>query len=411
MVLKEDNTEIDNDEVLQTLTQVLSNSSQIPLLKISRLERMPQNLTIEDEEQKFNPILENGILNIFKVIKNLVSYSIFILVSNNHQIIEKSTSSSNSPVINSMHGAYSLKNVVYSKLSDEMMKKLQSKKSLSPNEKSNISVVIADFLHFRKDVGASAVQKITSEMCRAHPESFSIVVGGKKWSDGQDNFKIQIRNRINYLKSKQNLSLGNGTAAGTSKRTKKRSSTLQKQDEYGCVEYSPPLPDDETPDDQEAKRNRLLKLHQVISYQEDREEINRLMDQTYPTQRAQINGEGRDLVVIMALWPFLRSPTSLILHASRLLGKDVRNIWNEAIQNKTTPIAAYMKSRRNVRGREQIFKEIFQESEEANVKNKSRAADTMVIFPLLINYFKEKSNYFYTIVDVSIHRFFCLVFS
>lgn len=64
----------------------------------------------------------------------------------------------------------------------------------------------------------------------------------KIWSNGQAVFEMTIKNSIQYLKSKDKfLSAPKGTSpieegdAQGSLNVKKRPTSIQKQDEYGCV--------------------------------------------------------------------------------------------------------------------------------------------------------------------------------
>lgn len=125
------------------------------------------------------------------------------------------------------------------------------------------------------------------------------------------------------------------------------------------------------------------------------------MEETYPTVRAQINEDGRNIVVITNRWPFLKTTEYLLQHASRLLGKDVIKVWNSAIETKTRPIVNFLRLRKNVKGKEEFLKKISNDCETAMENSNSQIPKTLVIFPLLIQYFEEKVNYLYKIGEVS----------
>lgn len=202
---------------------------------------------------------------------------------------------------NTFHrGTYNLQEVVYNNLSEAIMNQLRSEKSLEPQQIKTIVNVVSDFLISKDDMSAKSAGKMSQHLCRSYPRSFECVINGVNWTDGEETLKKKIINCIFYKKSSVKIRVDTSSVLDEEIVPKKRKN--HSTDEYRCVDYAPLLTEYETPETQEKKRLELMKFfEEVVPFQETKQEIIRLMDLTYPTQRAQINQQGRNLKTIITM--------------------------------------------------------------------------------------------------------------
>lgn len=137
-----------------------------------------------------------------------------------------------------------------------------------------------------------------------------------------------------------------------------------------------------------------------------------LMDETYPTQRALINDSARNLPLISVNWPFLKERVCLLQHSSTLLGKDVVKTWWNCHDKKTKPLRQYLKTSKNLKRKEEKVNTIIAECQEYFQITKDQMPKILVVFSLLIEYFEEKENFLFKVIDVGyIFITFCLIIS
>ena len=91
-------------------------------------------------------------------------------------------------------------------------------------------------------------------------------------------------------------------------------------------------------------------------------------------------------------------------HCRRLFGKDVNQIWNEALIQKAKTIRVYFSSaqEKKVKTHKVTFKTLMDSSKEAVGINKNKLSKAFVIFPMVLTYFEEKENLLFKLIDVSI---------
>ena len=269
-----------------------------------------------------------------------------------------------------------------------------------------------------KDTSRTLAGKFARKLCDAYPETFFDKLGGKKvegnddiWGDGYETLTTQIYNCVKYRensssKSRKRKRVPERDSDDEEIEARENEEVIAKKwDEYGCVEYAPDLPSTETSNSQEEKRLLLKEFFE--NNENDEKEVLKLMNETYSTQRSSINKRNRNLNDVMIDWPFLSNPVHFINHSSRLLGKNVSEIWNESLKAKAKIIRLYLKvPQKIVKGDKKDNKKekiiaIFHESKQYIDVNKSKLYKILVIFSLLATVFDEKIDCFFKIIKVS----------
>lgn len=118
------------------------------------------------------------------------------------------------------------------------------------------------------------------------------------------------------------------------------------------------------------------------------------MNETYSTQRALINETTRNLNLLLLDWPFLKIVQYLFEHGSKLLGKDIGNIWLQSMTQKIRPICQDLRICKNNRKYEIEIATIMTDCTTAMI--------IRVVFSLPLLHFREKEQLLYKIIDVSI---------
>ena len=129
-----------------------------------------------------------------------------------------------------------------------------------------------------------------------------------------DTLRLQIYNAVNYRKlvstTKPRKPVEGDSDDELVQEKINENILSSKRDAYGCVEYAPLLPKDENTNSQEEKRKNICKL--LTEENIDKDELLKLIEDTYPSLRAAINQTKRDLQQIFNDWPFLKLPLNLI---------------------------------------------------------------------------------------------------
>ena len=80
------------------------------------------------------------------------------------------------------------------------------------------------------------------------------------------------------------------------------------------------------------------------------------------------------------------------------MGKDMNKIWNESVSSKTSNIRKYFKIPGNMKG---DMKSIIKDYKEAVNIFKCEMPKAIAFIPLIIEYFGEKADFIYQVIDVS----------
>lgn len=259
----------------------------------------------------------------------------------------------------------------------------------------------AEYLRNRvKNVSRGASYSLAELICAQFPGSFIDQIGGSVYGNGYTSFGMSIYNHLNYKKpdseKKKRKRADDDSDNEDNMRRRKEQKRIREEDEYGCVEYAPDLQEDAAL--QEEKRIELKNLSNESNFDEN--VVETLIKQTYPTQRSVINHIDRNLTQIMTDWPILKCPKFLMSHASRLIGKSVKEEWNLNLQKKATSIRRFLRNRKIGTNEKEELKSIVRTCDDATIVCRSEVPKTMVIFPLLIQYFKEVEKHLFIVEDV-----------
>lgn len=250
---------------------------------------------------------------------------------------------------------------------------------------------------------------VAKKLCSLYPSSFQDKIGGEIVGTGYSTLRNQLYARINYQKGKTKARTSTKRPADSddddddapaSKKSRGEDSS-RTTDEYGCVAYAPLLPNEEDPTSQEEKRNELLQLFEESS--RDEVKIESLMKATYATQRLIIIEKIRDLKDITTSWPYLKIADHLIAHCSELVGKNLKEKWNNSKEKLFGNTQKYLKNCSiKEKTREVARIAIINDYKDAKKVEKSDIPKTVSVFPLLVLYFKEDINSLIKVIDVSI---------
>nr|CAD7205430.1 unnamed protein product [Timema douglasi] len=236
----------------------------------------------------------------------------------------------------------------WNKLSDTMTEKLERGETLSTMEARDLRKILGmHMIGTLRDYKRSTVSTLLKIFGNKYPQALKIVdADGELLNDGIEASIIRLYDHINYKKP------------SSEKRKKTRPSHSEDisenennprihidgrvYDEYGCVAYEVPLPEDETKDTQESKRLQLLHIKNSMSdcdkvenlVRATGDEIDRLMKSTYATQRKDIIDRKGGSKEVLLKWPYLEEANYFLAHASLLFGRDVKKVWEEKVSSK-----------------------------------------------------------------------------
>ena len=209
-----------------------------------------------------------------------------------------------------------LDHYVWSKVSVEIMEIFKKKEKLSYSQRKAVIHLIVDYIiEVLKDTSRGKVTEIAKILVNTYPQSFCDKIGDNEfWGSGYESARDEIYNAVLYKlstmkKRKRPAPLNNDEDDSDEEDREKRqkeSARIAQQDEYGCVEYSPMLSQDETYQTQEEKKLQLQKLFTNRESLDESSDISKLMNDTYPTLRAHLNDKKRDLKKIILEWPFFK---------------------------------------------------------------------------------------------------------
>lgn len=259
----------------------------------------------------------------------------------------------------------------------------------------------------KKDDSRNSARWAAIKITPKYPNSFTDkIMNMTVGKNGCESLVIQIYNRIQYVKllrSGQSTKKDKENSDDNNSALKKRKRKMNtKIDEYGCVEYAPMLQEGESNELQDEKK--LFLRNQAIAFSRDETKIDRLLEETYSTQRANINNRKVFIHSILAEWPLLCEAKYFLWHSSVLLGKDIDNIFSTNMRNNCSVIdymkrfCLEIKKKRNGDNQVEEIKKILTD---LKTRDQNPLVIATAILPLITLYFEEDVNFLYKIVDVS----------
>nr|CAD7261356.1 unnamed protein product [Timema shepardi] len=393
---------------IQHLVQQLHNIEIQALHDTDGLEA--DGAIINNEEEEFDYIGEDQQMNADIVATeedfndNMSTYSESTLVTNTTLVGERRAPLS----------------FPWNKLSDTMTEKLERGETLSTMEARDLRKILGmHMIGTLRDYKRSTVSTLLKIFGNKYPQALKIVdADGELLNDGIEASIIRLYDHINYKKP------------SSEKRKKTRPSHSEDisenennprihidgrvYDEYGCVAYEVPLPEDETKDTQESKRLQLLHIKNSMSdcdkvenlVRATGDEIDRLMKSTYATQRKDIIDRKGGSKEVLLKWPYLEEANYFLAHASLLFGRDVKKVWEEKVSSKGLFLFSVLEieqKKKNQVGQKRTearicMREVIATANRASTNLRQETPKLLALFQLLPLYFLEDENEIFCLV-------------
>ncbi|XP_034238080.1 uncharacterized protein LOC117643343 [Thrips palmi] len=280
------------------------------------------------------------------------------------------------------------------------------KAALMAAQKEVASHILKKVKDFRKEVCERYATAVFSSQNGKFKPVFEKRVNDHFCSDGLADFICHIYNAVNYSKGSENTS-----RRGQRRKVAALQEEVDNPDEmepqakarsiddcsYGCENFNPPLPSDETLETQEQKREHLAQSKDLSSAY-----AVSLFQKTYSSQRSEIVGCKTlpKLTDVFVRWPCLKSANLLIHHASILFNKDVKNLWAMQLDKMTPDLTGFFKSycRKSPRSTAtaELLK-VFSEAQGAVETMESQIPNTFSVFFMIIAYMREKHDFFFQV--------------
>ncbi|XP_039307544.1 uncharacterized protein LOC105207072 isoform X2 [Solenopsis invicta] len=380
LLLQNDGTEIDDNDVLLEYAEQSKDKIVLTILDIN----MSSDYNKKNED---NQIVLNESSSTMQ--RNDISDSSSISTCSE----ALSSSNRSSTKVKSIN----LEDGVWSKLSERIVAAcVRGDKLCFSDRKAVIQKIVEYMIDTLKNTTRSKAHEIATILCNTYPKTFADTIGNDEmWGSGLETVRLEIYNaclyKINSKKRKSFSKATNYDSDDAEQEERQQQATSRRQDEYGCVEYAPILLDENA--ESENKRRTLLEL---FALHEINPQVLKLMEETYPTLRAVLNDKNRNLEIIAAEWPFLQETDCFFQYCSRLLGKNVVQVWTNSLSNKTKSIRQYFKHSQKKKANE--INEIINDCKTAVQIRKDKIPKLLVIFRLLIFYFNEKENFLFKII-------------
>ena len=163
---------------------------------------------------------------------------------------------------------------------------------------------------FSSNIKKEDIKIVCSKIVAKYPESFKDKVGGTVIGDGLNSLSKQLKFRLANVKQSAKHQRSSGAPAVSPKKKK------QKQDEYGCCDWSPPVVDAE-----EDERSRKYLIGVWAMANRDMAEVQEKMRLTFASQRVFLN-RNMSVSAVQENWRFLFEQECMYEHYGMLTGKD-----------------------------------------------------------------------------------------
>lgn len=248
----------------------------------------------------------------------------------------------------------------------------------------------------------SQCAEIARDVVTQYPKTFGDVTDeGDVLGCGYTSLLNQIKTRVEHLNWHNTLSRVRQSKIKAPESTFPRNS-FNLLDSYGCVNWQPKdLPEGETPDSLEVKRQMLITLFTTEGPRKvDASRVDELMAITYLKQRDLINSSPPPQVsTIRDEWPFLFEKRWLCSHFETLTGVDLVSRLSEAFQSKGRRIVNFFVQQRLKwkGGVLSLLKEL--EDDHRTFEDPNLVAIAAVL--LLMAFFKEPTESLFILADIS----------
>ena len=297
--------------------------------------------------------------------------------------------------------------VTFSNLPAPLKKAFLEKKRPSPKDRRQmVRIIVDDIVKLCPNPKSPQLSAVARKLCLRYPVSFrdefDSSPGLSHEIEGltkQLRARVENVNRGNPLTSRRVLIPTQQAANGEEIPAAKRKAA----DSYGCVNWQPQLPEEETEAAQMNKKEAMQKLYAEgkAVYIQQTATVEELMDVTYPFQRKCINGPPvMPIYSVRDNWPFLFEPRYLFRHFEELVGIKITEVIPEALRTKVPRFMAYY---RGIGGKsKQPLQEIIRRLDDALRHCDDRQqCEAFGFFLLSQAYFGEKDSKIFFKADVS----------
>ncbi|XP_075308529.1 uncharacterized protein LOC142369998 [Odontesthes bonariensis] len=240
---------------------------------------------------------------------------------------------------------------------------------------------------------------IAKDAVALYPKTFGDVTDeGDLLGCGYTSLLNQFKTRVEHLNR-------NNTLAKVRQPKRKKTETafprngFKMLDSYGCVNWQPKVPEGETPNSLEVKRQMLTTLfNREGPRQADTSRVDELMSSTYWNQREFINSSPPPQVsAIKEEWPFLFETRWLCSHFETLTGIDILTRLSEALDGKGRRIVNFFFQQRLTWKGE--VTSLLRELEDDNRTLEDANFFAVAAILLVMAFFKEESSSLFILAD------------
>lgn len=201
----------------------------------------------------------------------------------------------------------------------------------SPSERRELVRVLADEIFKYSTNPSKKLVRIVARDCIIKYTVLEDRMENVKLGTGYESLAYQIYTRTENVRRKQNVESNDSSCANEAKdKKKKRKNTVL--DSYGCVQWEPQLPVNETEESLEVKK-KLLK--------EKNQDLKLLLKETYYLQRKDINN-GLKIVNLTKEYPALFLDFGMFLHFKILTNINILETLEESVLLKGKDIISFL---------------------------------------------------------------------
>lgn len=215
-------------------------------------------------------------------------------------------------------------------------KLLDKEKRPSPAERREIiRILVAEVLGVCKKPGKRHINEIARKVVNRYPKSFRDEIEGQVVGTGYDSLAKQMISRIDNYRRLQSPPARKRLCVDHSPDNSKR----ERRDDYGCINHDPELPAGESQVSQRGKQEELLKMFQ--NKDKNVKKIERLMIETFPSQRRALLSALKETKEILDEWPYLCKETGIKIHFKELTGVQIDETFDQCAAAKFKRILRY----------------------------------------------------------------------
>uniref|UniRef100_A0A8C5CYA4 Uncharacterized protein n=1 Tax=Gadus morhua TaxID=8049 RepID=A0A8C5CYA4_GADMO len=246
-----------------------------------------------------------------------------------------------------------------------------------------IRIVASEVLTVCKKPGKKHINEISRKMVLCYPKSFRDEIEGQIVGTGYDSLVKQLISRLDNCRRLQASTAQKRLPESCSPDNVKRVC----KDAYGCINSEPVLSPGETKL-QKQKQEELVKMFK--NKDKDAKKIERLMVETFPSQRRDVLSALKETEDFLKEWPFLCQEAGMRLNFKELTGVQLDASFEESTATKFRRILRYFQ-----------FGKTESSSEARTILSKALAGgeETSAAVLMLGAHFKEQQDKMFVNVD------------